>query len=54
MPAEQERWSHFGKSSDVKQLAKWLLYKGHEVGALMPVIEWLEVLESHGMGELED
>lgn len=54
IPAEQERWSHFGKSSDVKQLAKWLSYKGNDVGALAPVIEWLEVLEIHGMGELED
>lgn len=47
-------WHHFGKSTDVAQLVKWLRYKGNQVDALEPVVKWLEALEKNGMGELED
>lgn len=73
--ANEKRWSHFGGSAAVRQLAKWLRYrqrKPRKFAVIIPqkrpnpvleqgqgllerleeVIEWLEVLEWKGLGEM--
>lgn len=50
LPASSPRWSHFGKSESVKQLAKWV-QSSPLAAKLEEVVEWLAVLEWKGYGE---
>lgn len=55
LPVTTERWSHFGTSDHIAQLAKWLQAnkcEGELVKRVHEAREWVEVLEYKGQGEM--